>query len=74
MADQRENALQYALNNREIFLSKYKEILAIPSVSTEKAHRPDIQRAAEWLSTQLQTLGDAEGAAFPNRRVADRLW
>ena len=65
MTDQRENALQYALNNREIFLSKYKEILAIPSVSTEKAHRPDIQRVAEWLSTQLQTMGMQKVHLFP---------
>ena len=57
MTDQRENALQYALNNRENFLTAYKEILAIPSVSTEKAHKPDIRLAAEWLSTQLRALG-----------------
>ena len=65
MTDQRENALQYALNNREIFLGKYKEILAIPSVSTEKAHRPDIQRVAEWLRTQLQTMGMQKVQLFP---------
>jgi len=39
MADQRENALQYAHNNKENFLNTYKEILRIPSVSTEKVHR-----------------------------------
>jgi len=65
MADQRENALLYARNNREIFLSTYKEILAIPSISTEKAHRPDIQHAAEWLSAQLRTLGMQKVQLFP---------
>jgi acetylornithine deacetylase/succinyl-diaminopimelate desuccinylase-like protein len=57
MADQRENALQYAKNNQNNFLSTLKEILAIPSISTEKDHISDIQRAAEWLAAQLQNLG-----------------
>ena len=65
MNDQRENALQYARNNKEIFLSTYKEILSIPSISTEKAHKPDIQRAAEWLSAQLGTLGMQKVQIFP---------
>jgi acetylornithine deacetylase/succinyl-diaminopimelate desuccinylase-like protein len=65
MADQRKNALQYALNNKETFLIKYKEILAIPSISTETAHRPDIQRAAEWLSEQLHALGMQKVQLFP---------
>ena len=65
MADQREKALQYARNNRENFLSTYKEILAIPSISTEKAHKPDIQRAADWLSEQLRSLGMQKVQLFP---------
>ena len=65
MTDQRENALQYARNNKEIFLGTYKEILTIPSISTEKAHKPDIQRAAEWLSAQLRTLGMQKVQVFP---------
>ena len=57
MADQRENALQYARSKYKDFLSTYKEILAIPSVSTDKTHIPDISRAAEWLAVQLRNLG-----------------
>ena len=37
MADQREKALQYAHDNKSNFLSAYKEILAIPSISTDQA-------------------------------------
>jgi acetylornithine deacetylase/succinyl-diaminopimelate desuccinylase-like protein len=65
MADQRENALQYAHSNRENFLSTFKEILTVPSVSTEKTHIPDIQRAAEWLGAQLRTLGMQKVQLFP---------
>ena len=65
MSEQRENALQYARRNKENFLSAYKEILRIPSISTEKAHKPDIQRAADWLSAQLCTLGMQKVQLFP---------
>ena len=65
MADQRKNALQYAHDNKEEFLSDYREILTIPSISTERAHRPDIQRAAEWLSKQLHGLGMQNVQIFP---------
>ena len=65
MPEQRENALQYARANKENFLSTYKEILSIPSISTEKAHKPDIQHAAAWLSAQLRSLGMRKVQLFP---------
>ena len=65
MNNQRENALQYARRNKENFLTTYKEILTIPSVSTEKTHKPDIQHAAEWLAAQLRTLGMQKVQLFP---------
>ncbi|MGD0879298.1 MAG: M20/M25/M40 family metallo-hydrolase, partial [Anaerolineales bacterium] len=65
MPNQLENALQYARAKKENFLSSYKEILSIPSISTEKAHKPDIQLAAEWLITQLRSLGMHKVQLFP---------
>ncbi len=65
MADQRENALHYAKKNKDNFLSSLKEILTIPSVSTEKGHILEIQRAAEWLAAQLQNLGMQKVQLFP---------
>jgi len=32
------------------------ELLRIPSISTDPKHKPDVQRAAEWLRDQLQEL------------------
>jgi acetylornithine deacetylase/succinyl-diaminopimelate desuccinylase-like protein len=69
MADQRENALQYAHNNKENFLSALKEILAFPSISTEKEHLPDIQRTAEWLAAQLRSLGMQKVKLFPTTQA-----
>ena len=65
MADQRANALQYARNNKEKFLSTFKEILTVPSISTDKTHLPDIQRAAEWLALQLRNLGMQKVQLYP---------
>ena len=50
-------AITYAKNNRERYLAELKELLAIPSVSTLSQHKPDMQRAAEWLSRQLSGIG-----------------
>jgi acetylornithine deacetylase/succinyl-diaminopimelate desuccinylase-like protein len=68
MADQRDAALQYAHNNRENFLRTYREILTVPSVSTDKVHIPDINCAAEWLATQLQALGMEKVQLFPTAK------
>jgi acetylornithine deacetylase/succinyl-diaminopimelate desuccinylase-like protein len=68
MADQRENALQYARKNKENFLEAFKEILAIPSVSTDPAHAADIRHAAEWIATQLRDLGMNNVQVFPTSK------
>jgi acetylornithine deacetylase/succinyl-diaminopimelate desuccinylase-like protein len=33
------------------------ELLSIPSISADPAHKPDMQRAAQWLLAKLQGLG-----------------
>ncbi len=33
------------------------ELLSIPSISAEPAHKADMQRAAQWLLTKLQAMG-----------------
>ena len=65
MADQRDTALQYARMNKEKFLRTFKEILSIPSVSTEPAHIADIRQAAEWIAAQLGGLGMQKVQIFP---------
>ena len=68
MTDQRNNALQYARENKEKFLNAFKEILTIPSVSTDSARSGDIRRAAEWLTAQLRSLGMQNIQIFPTSR------
>ncbi len=50
-------AIASAKFNRGAHLSKLKEFLAIPSISTLTEHQPDVQRAADWLANRLRTLG-----------------
>lgn len=42
-------------------LDRLQDFLRIPSISTDPAYAPDVRRAAEWLTQELQSLGfDAE--------------
>jgi acetylornithine deacetylase/succinyl-diaminopimelate desuccinylase-like protein len=50
-------AVEYAHQNHERFLSELKEVLTIPSISTDPEHKADMQRAAEWMANQLRSIG-----------------
>ncbi len=68
MADQRDGISQYLRKNKEKNLGALKEILMIPSVSTDPAHAADMRHAAEWMALQLRNLGMAKVQIFPTRR------
>ena len=48
-----ENALQFALQNREGHLAELLDFLAIPSISTQPQHRSDMVEAAQWLAEKM---------------------
>jgi Acetylornithine deacetylase/Succinyl-diaminopimelate desuccinylase and related deacylases len=52
-----ENILSFIESNRERYLSELKELLAIPSVSSQKERKPDMRRAAEWLKNHMSNIG-----------------
>jgi acetylornithine deacetylase/succinyl-diaminopimelate desuccinylase-like protein len=56
MADA-QKAIDFVRANRERYLTELKEFVAIPSISTSDENKPDIQEAAEWVVTQLRSLG-----------------
>lgn len=43
--------------NRGRMLSELKDLLRIPSVSTDPARAADCRRAAEWIADHLRSLG-----------------
>ena len=48
------------------------ELLRIPSVSADSAHRADVRRAAEWVADQFRGL-KLDGRTGRDRRPSDRL-
>jgi acetylornithine deacetylase/succinyl-diaminopimelate desuccinylase-like protein len=65
MTDHREKAIQYARDHMDDNIAALKEFVAIPSVSTDPAHNPDIQKAAEWAADRLRKLGMNNVKIFP---------
>jgi acetylornithine deacetylase/succinyl-diaminopimelate desuccinylase-like protein len=51
------NLTEYIDSKREDNLNELKEFLRIPSVSTQSAHKPDIERAARWVADKLRSAG-----------------
>ena len=49
--------MQHARSNRERYLDELKQFLAIPSISAQPAHKPDIQHAAQWVADHLKSIG-----------------
>lgn len=43
--------------NRQAFVESLKELLRIPSVSTDSRHKADVKKAAAWVADQLGNLG-----------------
>ncbi|MEC5423729.1 dipeptidase [Virgibacillus sp. C22-A2] len=52
-----EKALAYLKENREALLKRLNSFLSIPSVSTDSAHKNDVQEAADFIVTYLNDIG-----------------
>lgn len=57
MSDHRQKALEYIQDHKDQSLKKMKELISIPSVSTDPERVEYIKKAAEWLKTELENLG-----------------
>ena len=43
--------------NQDRYLKELLEFLSIPSISSLKAHKADVEKAAEWVAARLQAAG-----------------
>lgn len=68
MSDHRQKALDYALANQAQALNKMKEIISIPSVSTDPVRAGEIKKAAEWLKEELTSMGMQRVEIYPTPR------
>jgi acetylornithine deacetylase/succinyl-diaminopimelate desuccinylase-like protein len=51
------DVVRYVEENHERYLAELKELVAIPSISTQPEHARDLQRCAEWIRSHLAMLG-----------------
>ncbi|MDQ3005406.1 MAG: dipeptidase [Chloroflexota bacterium] len=51
------SALKYLEENHERFQSELIELLRIPSISHDPAHKADMDKAAQWLADKLSAIG-----------------
>jgi len=68
MSDHRQKALEYVQDHKEQSLEKLKELIAIPSVSTDPDRAGDIKKAASWIKEELESLGMTRVEIFPTPR------
>lgn len=61
------NFLDYIESRRELNLSELKDFLRIPSVSTKSEHKPDINRAAQWVADRLRGAGFSKVDIIPTK-------
>ena len=65
-----EPVLAHVEANLEASIERWKNLLRIPSIGTDPAHRADTRRAAEWLVGQLAALGfDATARDTPGQPI-----
>jgi len=60
-----ETAVQYCRDNQERFLDELKDLVRIPSVSTDPAAKPEMYRAAEWVADMMKKMGMANTTIYP---------
>lgn len=63
-----EPILDYFAAQRDRILAELIEFAAIPSVSTDPAHREDIERAAAWVARQIAAAGPFDMRMIPTER------
>ncbi|MGB9639282.1 MAG: dipeptidase [Anaerolineales bacterium] len=68
MTDKREKAIAYAHEHQDRFLNELKEIIAIPSVSTDSKYQADMDKAANWIVQKLKDLGAENVKIMPTAK------
>ena len=51
------SALKYLEENHERFQNELIELLRIPSISHDPAHKAHMDKAAQWLDDKLSAIG-----------------
>lgn len=65
MTHSTDPARQYSRAHGERFRQELHDFLRIPSISTDPAHAPDMERTAEWLVAHMRSLGLENAKVMP---------
>jgi len=57
--------LKYIEKNESRYLDELRDLLSIPSVSTNPENRPDIERCAQWVGDHMRGIGMENVQIFP---------
>ena len=60
-------AVAYARQNQRRFLSELKDLLRIPSVSTAPERKADVQKAADYVASELRRIGMENVEVIPTK-------
>ena len=60
-------AVDFARDNQQRFLNELKDLLRIPSVSTLDEHKPDVQKAADFVANELRRIGMENVEVIPTK-------
>src|SRR5207245_7807888 len=60
-------AVDYARQNQQRFLNELKDLLRIPSVSTLEEHKTDVQKAADFVASELRRIGMENVELIPTK-------
>ena len=62
-----DRILKYVEDNKSRYLDELRELLAIPSISTNPENKPDIDRCAEWVAKQMHGIGMENVRVVPTK-------
>lgn len=50
-------AIDHAHANRDTYMAGYKELLRIPSISTDPTYKAELERCADWVRDEMERIG-----------------
>jgi acetylornithine deacetylase/succinyl-diaminopimelate desuccinylase-like protein len=60
-----KNVNEFIKTNESRYLVELNQLLAIPSVSSQEVHKPDMQKTADWLADHMRSIGLENVSVMP---------
>ncbi|MBI1803853.1 MAG: dipeptidase [Ignavibacteriae bacterium] len=60
-----DQILEYIEGNKSRYLDELRDLLSIPSISTNPENKPDLERCAQWIGDHMRSVGLENVKIFP---------